>query len=136
MSRSGYSDDIDNWAAIKWRGIITSATRGKRGQAFFRDLVAALDAMPVKRLIRGYLKSSDGEVCALGACGVFRGVSMDIDPEDHEIIGTQLDIAPQLAQEVAYMNDDDFCSWRVATPEYRWQHMREWARAQILERTP
>ena len=47
MSRSGYSDDIDdNWAHIMWRGRVASSIRGKRGQAMLRELLAALDAMP------------------------------------------------------------------------------------------
>jgi len=31
MSRHGYSDDIDEWALIKWRGQVASAMRGKTG---------------------------------------------------------------------------------------------------------
>lgn len=48
MSRSGYSNDGENIAM--WRGQVASAIRGKRGQAFLRELVEALDAMPEKRL--------------------------------------------------------------------------------------
>lgn len=57
MSRSGYSDDYDgdNWDLIRWRGAVTSAIRGKRGQAFLREALAALDAMPEKQLIAGDL---------------------------------------------------------------------------------
>jgi hypothetical protein len=53
MSRSGYSydDDDDNWSLIKYRGAVASAIRGKRGQALLRAVLAALDAMPEKRLI-------------------------------------------------------------------------------------
>jgi hypothetical protein len=60
MSRSGYYDDCDDWLAHgRWRARVASATRGKRGQKFLRDLLAALDAMPVKRLITEHL-STDG----------------------------------------------------------------------------
>ena len=38
MSRSGYSDDLDNWDLIRWRGQVSSAIRGKRGQGFLREL--------------------------------------------------------------------------------------------------
>ena len=70
MSRSGYSDDFDdNGQLACYRGVIASATRGKRGQKFFRDLVMALDAMPIKRLVNNELETTDGEVCALGALG-------------------------------------------------------------------
>lgn len=52
MSRHGYTDSCDdNFALIRWRGAAKSAIRGKRGQAFLRELLAALDAMPEKRLI-------------------------------------------------------------------------------------
>lgn len=61
MSRSGYNDDIDNWALIKWRGQVASAIRGKRGQKMLRDLLAALDAMPEKSLIVHELESESGE---------------------------------------------------------------------------
>lgn len=40
---------------IRWRGAVASAIRGKRGQAFLREMLAALDAMPEKRLIAGSL---------------------------------------------------------------------------------
>lgn len=54
MSRSGYADWCDdNWAMIRWRGAVASAVRGKRGQAFLRELATTLDAMPEKRLIGG-----------------------------------------------------------------------------------
>jgi len=47
MSRSGYSDDCDDqWSLICWRGAVKSAIRGKRGQAFLKEMLAALDALP------------------------------------------------------------------------------------------
>ena len=56
MSRSGYVDgDDDQWASIRYRGAVKSAIRGRRGQAFLREMLAALDAMPEKRLIAGDL---------------------------------------------------------------------------------
>lgn len=56
MSRSGYVDDMcDEWAMIRYRGAVKSAIRGKRGQAFLREMLAALDAMPEKRLTAGAL---------------------------------------------------------------------------------
>jgi len=41
MSRSGYSDDCDVWALIRWRGAVKSAIRGARGQAMLRELIQA-----------------------------------------------------------------------------------------------
>lgn len=132
MSRSGYSDDCDDVLKFgRWRGIIASATRGKRGQAFFKDLVKALDEMPEKRLIANSLQEETGEVCAIGALGVKRGVDMKaLDPEDFDAVATEFNIATPLAQEVVYMNDEFF---NFATPEERWAKMRQWAQEQITE---
>jgi hypothetical protein len=139
MSRSGYSDDCENLAL--WRGRVMSATRGKRGQAFFRALLAALDAMPEKRLITSALQDEDGEVCAIGALGRFRGVDMiNIDPEDPEQVASAFNVASCLAQEVEYMNDEYYerlfknGSYRDCTAEERWAYMREWAAKQIRVR--
>lgn len=41
MSRSGYTDEDDIWAMIRWRGAVTSAIRGKRGQQALREWVAS-----------------------------------------------------------------------------------------------
>lgn len=128
MSRHGYSDDCDNLAM--WRGIIASATRGKRGQAFFRSLLTALDAMPEKRLVEGELQTPDGAVCALGCLGKARGVDLGtVDTHDYEQLSELFDIAPQLAQEVMFMNDDGV---RVAGPEARWRIVRDWVSRQIV----
>ena len=85
MSRSGYVDDVDdNWDLIRWRGAVKSALRGKRGQAFLKEMIEALDALPEKMLIGNTLEA-DGMVCAMGAVGLKRGVDMaKIDPEERE----------------------------------------------------
>lgn len=128
MSRSGYSESIDNWALIKWRGQVMSSIRGNRGQAFLRELIEALDAMPEKRLITGELRK-DGEVCALGALGSKRGMNLEsLDPEDYEIVGTEFGIAHQLAQEIVYINDE---AYKYRTPEERWRKVREWAKRHL-----
>jgi len=137
MSRSGYTDDgdYDELAMGRWRGQVRSAMRGKRGQALLRDLVAALDAMPEKRLVRGALEDEEGSVCALGAVCKKRGVPMpkieyDDAPEDWSgTLGATLDIAEQLAAEVMHVNDE----WGPynQTPEGRWQTVRQWAAGQL-----
>lgn len=161
MSRAGYTDDGDDPLAMgRWRAQIRSATRGKRGQQFFRDLVAALDAMPEKELIAGELKDSDGCVCALGALGSARGVDLsELDTEDYESLGATFDIAEQLARETMYENDEQVDSFkyveipicgpvrpywpdfgktfkevRVSDPDVgkkRWKHVRAWAVSNI-----
>jgi hypothetical protein len=112
VGRHGYSDSCDdNWALLRWRGQVVSAIRGKRGQAFLRELIDALDAMPVKRLIPGALRK-DGEVCAMGAIGAKRGVNLEaLDPDDYE-------------------GDADW-RWDKETPEERWARVREWAVNQL-----
>lgn len=126
MSRHGYSDNCDNLAM--WRGVIASATRGKRGQAFFRALLGALDAMPEKRLVLGELQDAEGSVCALGCLGKARGVDLkSVDTEDWGKLGELFDIAPQLAQEVMFMNDEG----GARAAENRWRLVRDWVARQI-----
>jgi hypothetical protein len=134
MSRSGYQDDLDPLDLGRWRGMVASASRGKRGQKFFRDLVAALDAMPEKRLVTTTLKNSEGEVCALGALCQSRGVEVPITEDESEFDASwtsrQLDIARCLVQEAVYENDEG--SWDREIEERRWQRMRAWAENNII----
>ena len=126
MGRHGYTDECENVAM--WRGVIASATRGKRGQAFFRALLAALDAMPEKRLVTGELQDSEGAVCALGCLGKARGVDLaSVDTRDWDSLGELLDIAPQLVQEVMFVNDE----WNRRDDGNRWKLVRDWAARQI-----
>lgn len=129
MSRSGYSDDYEEqWALIRWRGAVASAIRGKRGQAFLREMLAALDALEQKRLIKNDLVR-EGEVCAIGALGVARGVDMsEIDPEDRDTVAGRFGIPLSLASEVMYMNDE----WHYREdPETRFARMRAWVVSEI-----
>lgn len=124
MSRSGYSDDCDGWALICWRGAVTSAIRGKRGQAFLLEMAAALDAMPEKSLIREELEKG-GEVCALGSIGKARGLDMSlIDPDEREDVAKSFGIPLALACEI--MNENDEGTWRHETTQERWQRVRRW----------
>lgn len=130
MSRAHYSEDLENWDMIRWRGRVMSATRGKRGQLFLRDLLVALDEMPDKRLIRNDLQNEDGQVCAIGALGLKRGIDMStIDPEEAETVAAAFNIAEPLAREVVYMNDEYF-DYRM-TAEERFTKMRAWIGTQI-----
>jgi len=131
MSRAGYSDDLDQWELIKWRGQVASAIRGKRGQKLLRELLSALDAMPEKKLIAHELRTEQGEVCALGALGIARGIDLEnLDPEDPDGIAAAFDVAQQLVREIEYHNDD----WRGETPETRYERMRKWVASLITER--
>lgn len=133
MSRSGYHDDIEGNELAMWRGVIASATRGRRGQRFFRDLVAALDAMPVKRLIASDLETEHGETCALGSLARKNGAALEPDDTyDYDKLGATFDIASQLAQETMFINDEAG-PYRGETPEQRWERVRKWAASQIRD---
>lgn len=131
MSRSGYSEDLDDFERNLYRGTVARAIRGQRGQRFFRDLVAALDAMPEKRLVAAAFKTPGG-VCALGC--LMRARELDV-PEGYdveaELAAEPLDIARVLAKETTYLNDE--CGPQSETPEARWSRMRQWAVRHIRE---
>jgi hypothetical protein len=159
MSRSGYSDDCDGWALIRWRGAVKAAIKGRRGQQALRDIVAALDALPEHRLASGSLVTADGEYCTLGALGRARCLDMaTIDPEDRSAVADAFGIAEALAAEIMFENDEDYWGgggmeyfnftvygpmrpweshtqlrWRAnpKAAERRWSRMRAWAQSHI-----
>ncbi len=134
MSRSGYSDDCDGWDLIRWRGAVASAIRGKRGQEFLKEMLAALDAMPEKRLVAYELKTESGDVCAMGAVGVSRGLDLSAaDPDEPDDVAKVFGLASAMVREIAYQNDEAI--WRfdqTNAEEKRWQIMRDWCAAQII----
>lgn len=131
MSRSGYTDDIDGWELIRYRGAVASAIRGKRGQRLLRELAEAMDAMPVKELI-AYELEADGAHCALGVVGAKRGLDLaKIDAQEPELVAKAFNIATALAAEIEYENDECAC-WNETGAE-RWIRMRQWVAEQIGE---
>lgn len=126
MSRSGYTDDCNDTGLLwLYRQAVERAIRGMRGQRLIHDLITALDAIPTKRLIDGELEEG-GEVCALGCMGKFRNVPMEsLDPHDWDELSKTFDIAPSLAREIMYENDEGGLS--TETPEQRWIRLRQWA---------
>ena len=139
MSRSGYTDEGE-YSAL-WRGAVERSIKGKRGQTMFRDLLAALDAMPEKILAADSLVTADGEYCTLGALGAARGLDMKpIDPEDYDAVARSFGVAPALVREVVYMNDEaedghrciaGTWTYKPETPAERWTRMRKWVEQQI-----
>jgi hypothetical protein len=132
MSRHGFTDDCDdNLAAGRWAGRVASAIRGKRGQAFLRELRDAMDAMPEKRLISEELVTADGECCALGCVAKARGLDVSmVDPEESEVVANLFGIAECLAREVVYQNDEAWSRGEM-TPEKRWSIVRRWVDEKI-----
>jgi hypothetical protein len=131
MSRSGYSEDCgdaEQWQIALWRGAVTRAIKGKRGQAFLQELVDSLDAMPEKRLISNDL-IREGDVCAIGSVGVKRGVALEgLDVDDYLSLAKIFGVAPALVQEIEWENDEGGLQ---DDPEKRWQRMRDWAARHI-----
>lgn len=158
MSRAGYSDDCEDVLALgRWRAAVKSAMNGKRGQAFLREALAALDALPEKRLIasalvvdgdqcpfgeaelivgaddlcdhRGNLRHM-GSCCLLGAVAIARKMDVSgLDPEDMESVAPRFGIADAMAREIVYWNDEGGIS--NETPEDRFKRMRAWLVAKI-----
>lgn len=130
MSRSNYNEDgDDNWALICWRGAVSSAMNGKRGQAFLREMLEAMDALPEQKLVASELEMG-GAVCAIGSVGRSRGVDMaKLDPEDSQHVANVFGISEALAREIVYMNDE----WgsHKEKPEERFYRMRRWIKASI-----
>lgn len=135
MIRSDYSEELDQWDLIRWRGAVAAAVRGRRGQALLRDLLAALDALPDNELAAGAFATETGEVCALGALGLARGIPhqqlLEIDPEDtdhHDQVAALFNVAPALVREIEYVNDARY--WVRAgghsVEHERWCRVREW----------
>jgi hypothetical protein len=134
MSRSGYSDDCENLAL--YRNAVDRAIRGKRGQAFLREMAAALDAMPVKRLIAGEVVRDSEHVCAIGSVALARGTDVaDLDITDGDAVGATFGVARALACEIAYENDGGLYEVEE-TPSSRWTRMRAWVAAQLIPETP
>ncbi len=133
MGRSGYTewDGDDQWAMIRWAGAIASAFRGRRGQAFLREMLSAMDALPAKRLMPNVLVSEEG-CCAMGSVAVARGQDVSaVDPEVRGGVGAAFGIAEAMVAEIAYENDEGV--YRDETPEQRWQRMRTWTAKQIAK---
>jgi len=134
MSRSNYTEELDQWDLIRWRGAVKSAIRGVRGQRLLRDLIAGFDALPHPRLIANRFRE-DGEVCALGAAYFHRKIKLPPDVDswdvDNEATAKDLDVAEALVREVEYLNDEG--TWARETPEDRFQRMRAWVVKNLKE---
>ena len=139
MSRFAESDDDRPafWIASAVRRSIAS----KRGQQVLRDLRAALDSLPARRLIEGTV-CENGEVCAMGALAVYRyshdhGFDRDAivamlergtydTDEDTVILGQRLGLNKTLATEIAWVNDGPGNANSLWSPETRWEIVSQW----------
>lgn len=140
MSRSGYSYDHDQWDLIRWRGAVASAFRGARGQAFLREALETLDALPEKRLLYGF-EVREGCSCLLGSVALRRGMSPaeinpldDLAEYDREQVAELFGLADAMTAEIMFMNDEG--TVRSETPEERFQRMRAWVVSKIQAPPP
>ena len=115
MSRHGYTEDepwdvADMLRQAGWRQAVRNAIKGKRGQAFLRELRDALEAMPVHELAAQSF-TRGGEVCALGSVMLKRGldasaIEMVEDDDESEPVyeeaAAMLKIAPCMAAQIMY----------------------------------
>ncbi|MCB1626493.1 MAG: hypothetical protein KDI48_02125 [Xanthomonadales bacterium] len=142
MSRSGYVYDWDDhWGMIRWRGAVAQAVRGRRGQQLLRDLAAALDAMPEKRLIANDLVDANGCHCALGVLGETRQMDLAaLEPEDTQQVANAFGVADALIREIVYINDEGQFRWDgeryldandPLVCERRWKEVRDWVQQRI-----
>ena len=114
-----------------YRGAVASAIRGKRGQAFLRELRDALLALEVKELIADELITTEGGVCALGALAKGKGIDVEgVDPENAPGVSGLFNIAESLAREVVFINDGDYYLPEVS-PARRYEVMLGWVNRQI-----
>lgn len=136
MNRSNYSDDLDTWDLIRWRGAVKSAIRGRRGQSLIRELLEALESLPDKRLCANEF-ANDGDYCALGALGRLRGMDLrSLDPGDTTSISAAFGIADALAREIMYENDysvsdHEFENVVICGPVRPWESHRIWNRRSV-----
>lgn len=104
------------------------------GRAFLHELLAALDAMPQRRLRKGALVgpyanhaqgARMGDVCALGCVAKARGVAERIDPfSGAKVVGALLNLNPWMTRAIMEMNDAGGPA--NETPEQRFARMRSW----------
>jgi len=132
MSRSGYSNDWgyddDNYCYL-YRATVDRSLAGKRGQRFLKELAAALDAMPEKKLIADELINAEGECCAIGVVCKTRNIDVTkIDEYDAEEVGKLVGISRSMAAEIEFENDEHV---RNENPEDRWIRMRKWVGEQL-----
>lgn len=130
MNRSGYGA-CDEDEADEWCRDVANAIARPEGQAFLRELAAAMDAMPEKVLIANELIDEEGNCCAVGAVCKARGIDtegMDGDGMDSAAVAEWLGAPLLLVAEMIDEND----GFRE-TPAARWQRMRQWVDRHITQ---
>lgn len=146
--RVNYSEDEDFPGQFElWQANCQRSLKGKAGQAALRELETALLALPEKRLIADKLQAPDGEVCALGALGRFKGVEVPISTDNNyndddclerleqeeAVIQFGVDLGVPYMVSVAIVERNDGGSYFDDTPEGRYTAMLTWVQRQLVE---
>lgn len=145
-SRIHEGEDFEPWMAGQQAGALRAAVRGRRGQAFLRELIDALDALPSQELAAGALEDPEtGCCCAFGAVARARAWGQEeigFDPMDGDIwrpecrLAEAFDVAETLAWQVIAENEaldsSNDRTWR----RRRWRHVRNWAASEIESTKP
>lgn len=148
MSRSNYSEDIDQFELECYRQHVNRAINGRRGQQFLRLLRDALDAMPEKELIAESFVDHGNRVCALGAAYLAKYHRAPTNTET-DTIASDLNIAESMAREIMFLNDDDFdhdylshkdenqnpIPHDIRVRRHRWTRVRRWIDEHLLPTT-
>jgi hypothetical protein len=105
------------------RGAIASAIRGKRGQAFLKEMLEAMDALPEKKLIAYEFINCYGQVCALGSVMIRRHGFGTFK----ETAASYLGISRALVEEIIHINN----SCKDESDEDRFVRVRRWTNRNI-----
>lgn len=143
----GEIDDADDQRRYNLhQGVIAKQMRSRKGQAFLRELIASLEALPEKRLVNDAV-AKDGCVCGLGAIALRRrvdagedrdavladlaNVEVDVrDGDEHvsEWAERELGAQQNVASAIAWTTDADE---GTITPEQRYERVLSWAKSQV-----
>jgi hypothetical protein len=108
MPRFDYDDySLDPLAQGRWEHNLAVCATSKRGRAALRRVEAALAALPRPALITGRIATPEGDVCALGAL-----VAAERAAAEGKTI---TEAAKSVAQDLAYIDDDDVWEWSNQT---------------------
>lgn len=114
-----------------------TATPVKTDAEFYQELIAALDALPVRELIRSdLLRREDGRMCYCAVGAMVLKAGTDIDPPHHAnfgVIAKTLKCSSMHVVNAVFANDNYM---RRDLPvhserQWRWVYMREWAEQQL-----
>lgn len=148
MSRNFDGDGYADWDPLaegRWNARVKAVMGGRPALASFRELEAALLALPAPRLIEGEICTEEGDVCAVGAFALHKRVQEGWGDRKTVLVdmrrlyvgagamttaglGEDSGMTFTLAWLVGEMNDSDYPRW---TPEERYAAMLAWTRENI-----